>query len=70
MRSLEEVHVGSQQTVKWIIGSGIARDILDALDIRQGKEIRVVSSCFGNLIVAVNGSRYALGAELAERICV
>lgn len=68
MQLLQNTPFGKKQVVKWVTGTGIQKDLLEQIGIRQGEEIEVVASYFGNTIVSVHGIRYALGTDVAERI--
>jgi len=61
---------GCRRRIVAVHGDDTVRKHLNELGFVEGAEIEVVSSCHGNLIVGLYGSRLALDKDLARRIIV
>ena len=68
MLSLFQASLNTCYTIKWCILNDNQMEKLKKNGLIQGAEIKVISSYFGNVIVAVNGRRLALGKDTAARI--
>lgn len=68
MLSLLSAPVGQMLEIKWITCNQVISDFLDQCGLKQGENVRVVSSAGGSVIVAVDDIRIAIGRDIAERI--
>lgn len=70
MLSLATAPIGTIHQVKWITCEQMISEFLEEYGLIQGKDVQVVSSAKGSVIVAVGENRLAMGRDLAERIKV
>ena len=60
--------IGKPSVIRRITGKDEVRQHLAELGFVAGKEVTVISSIGGNLILNIKGSRIALDASMAQRV--
>lgn len=70
MQSLSNVKTGESCTIKWMLGNVHVMEFLRSYNMKEGSPIRVLQQSRTGTIIRVNGHRFALGSEVAERIKV
>lgn len=70
MEPLSVSPVGKKQEIKWIIGNNEEMAAIRGMGMTEGSLVTVMSAFGGNVIVAIDELRYAIGRELAYRIKV
>lgn len=67
---LSMIELGKSGKIQRISGSGDVRRFLENLGFIPGREVTVLSSLGGDVIVGVLGSRIAINREMARHIYV
>ncbi len=70
MQSLSQASPGETYTIKWMFGVPEVLDFLHRHHVEEGSTIQVVQQFRDCVIIGVEDTRFALGAEVAERIKV
>lgn len=68
MLTLSDAPEGGRYQVKWNLNSGRGRELTERFGIVPGAEIRVIGSCFGSVIVDVEGRRVVMDKNVAGEI--
>ena len=69
MKKLSDARAG-KYTVKWIFTEPDLKRILSEIRIEVGKEITVISNCFGQILLRSETGAYIIDAEAAWGVTV
>ena len=70
MEPLSVSPVGKKQEIKWITGNNDETAVIRNVGMNEGSLVKIPTAFDGNVIVAIDELRYAIGRELAFRIKV
>lgn len=70
MQALSKAKSGESYTIKWLLGLPEVVEFLHRHHVEEGGSIRIIQKLQTGMIVGVQGERFALGNEIADRIQV
>lgn len=70
MQALSKAKIGEIYTIKWLLGLPEVVEFLHRHHVEEGGSIRIIQKLQTGMIVDVQGERFALGNEIADRIQV
>lgn len=68
--SLSSLKAGEQAVVTRIPEIGDSKRFLESLGVLPGTSVSVVACCNGDMLLAVRGSRIAVGKSVSEKLTV
>lgn len=69
MKKLSDARAG-KYTVKWIFTEPDLKRILSEIRIEVGKEITVVSNCFGQILLRSEAGSFVIDSEAAAGVTI
>ncbi len=69
MKKLSKAGAG-KYTVKWIFTEPDLKKMLEEIRIEVGKEITVISNCFGQILLRSEAGAFVLDAEAAAGVTI
>ncbi len=69
MKKLSDARAG-KYTVKWIFTEPDLKRILSEIRIEFGKEITVVSNCFGQILLRSEAGSFVIDSEVAAGVTI
>ena len=70
MQALSKAKSGESYAIKWLLGLPEVVEFLHRHHVEEGGSIRIIQKLQTGMIVGVQGERFALGNEIADRIQV
>lgn len=70
MQALSKANIGELYTIQWLFGLPEVVEFLHRHHVEEGDSIQIIQKLKDGLIVGVQGERFAMGNEVADRIKV